>query len=85
MEAVAISYMYRHSLYRRVPRETPRSWWVGLYFCTPTPLVNSMVKEFSQVTNKFTNNRMELLRSLLLHLEALKRPCQVELYSIPST
>lgn len=38
------------------------------------------VREFSQGYKKTTNNRMELIAAIV-GLEALKRPCQVELYS----
>lgn len=38
------------------------------------------VREFSQGYKKTTNNRMELMAAIA-GLEALKRPCEVELYS----
>lgn len=38
------------------------------------------VREYSQGYRKTTNNRMELMAAIV-GLEALKRPCQVELYS----
>ena len=37
-------------------------------------------REYSQGYQKTTNNRMELM-AVIVGLEALKRPCQVELYS----
>ena len=38
------------------------------------------IREFSQGYKKTTNNRMELMAAIV-GLEALNRPCQVELYS----
>lgn len=38
------------------------------------------IREYSQGYKKTTNNRMELLAAIV-GLEALNRPCQVELYS----
>ena len=38
------------------------------------------IREFSQGYKKTTNNRMELM-AVIVGLEALNRPCQVELYS----
>ena len=49
-----------------------------LSFTTPDGVVHS--KELSQGYEKTTNNRMELL-GVIAGLEALKRPCQVELHS----
>ena len=46
----------------------------------PDPNGKLHVREYSQGYKKTTNNRMELMAAIV-GLEALTRPCQVELYS----
>ena len=56
----------------------PGGYGTILHYTDPNGKLH--VREYSQGYKKTTNNRMELMAAIV-GLEALTRPCQVELYS----
>lgn len=58
--------------------EGPGGYGVVLEYVDPKGQLHT--REYSQGYRKTTNNRMELMAAIV-GLEALNRPCQVELYS----
>lgn len=70
-------YIYTDGSARGNP-EGPGGYGTVLKYISPDGTVHE--KEFSQGYRKTTNNRMELMAAIV-GLEALKKPCEVELYS----
>ncbi len=56
----------------------PGGYGTVLHYTDPKGVLHE--REFSQGYKRTTNNRMELMAAIV-GLEALKRPCEVELYS----
>ena len=79
MEA-ATSYMHVTVYTDGASRGNPGPGGYGAVLLYTDPSGQQHTKEFSQGYKTTTNNRMELL-GVIVALEALKRPCQVELYS----
>lgn len=74
------SYMHVTVYTDGASRGNPGPGGYGAVLLYTDPSGQQHTKEFSQGYKSTTNNRMELL-GVIVALEALKRPCQVELYS----